>query len=141
MSAKIVLRIKAEHDELDRVVSVVEDLGREEDWPGDLLYRATLSIEEMALNIIDHGYADETAGRGIDIVVDSGSDALVIEIKDDGPPFDPLSDAPSPDLEASIEDRAVGGLGVHLVRAMMDELSYRRDQGKNCMTLVARRAE
>ena len=48
-----------------------------------------------------------------------------IEIVDDGPRFDPLEDAPLPDPDAPLEDRPVGGLGVHLVRTMMDEMTYR----------------
>ena len=60
-------------------------------------------------------------------------------IADDGRPFDPLTEAPEPDLESAIEDRPIGGLGVHLVRTMMDEVRYRREEGKNRLTLVKRR--
>ena len=65
--------------------------------------------------------------------------AITIEVVDDGKPFDPLNDAPQPDLASDLEDRRVGGLGLHLVRTTMDDMSYRRDQGKNHLTLVARR--
>ena len=59
------------------------------------------------------------------------ADTVTIEIVDDGPRFDPLEDAPLPDPDAPLEDRPVGGLGVHLVRTMMDEISYRYQDGKN----------
>ena len=52
-----------------------------------------------------------------------------------------LHDASIPDLEASVEERKVGGLGIHLVRTMMDQVNYRREQGRNHLTLVARKAE
>ena len=57
----------------------------------------------------------------------------------DGRPFDPVNDAPEVDVESSVQDRLVGGLGLHIVRTTMDEMSYRREQGKNHLTLVARR--
>ena len=60
---------------------------------------------------------------------------------DNGRPFDPLNDAPEPDLDSGVADRAVGGLGVHLVRTMMDEMRYRRDRGRNHLTLVKERAK
>ena len=57
----------------------------------------------------------------VEIDLISDADALTIEIRDDGKPFNPLSDAPEPDLDAGIEDRPIGGLGIHLVLTMMDE--------------------
>ena len=64
---------------------------------------------------------------------------ITIEIEDDGHAFNPLLDAPEPDLDAEVEDRTVGGLGIYLVRTMMDEVRYQRQQNKNCLTLVKRR--
>ena len=63
----------------------------------------------------------------------------MIEISDDGQPFNPLKDAPKPDLEAALEDRPIGGLGIHLVLTMMDEMHYRRENERNHLTLVKRR--
>ena len=66
----------------------------------------------------------------------SDENSLTIEIVDDGRPFDPLTDAPKPDVNAELEDRNIGGLGIHLVRKMMDDVRYRREEGKNHLTLV-----
>ena len=77
----------------------------------------------------------------IEIALKSEPDAITIEITDDGRPFDPLSDAPEPDVGAAMEDRAIGGLGIHLVRAMMDEMSYRREGNKNHITLITRKVQ
>ena len=74
-----------------------------------------------------------------EITLTSEADVLRIEVTDDGRPFDPLNEAPEPDLDASVDDRQVGGLGIHLVRTMVDEMSYRREQDKNHLTLVARK--
>ena len=66
---------------------------------------------------------------------------MTIEISDRGAPFDPLTEAPSPNTDAAVSDRQIGGLGIHLVRAMVDEASYRRHEGRNYLTLVTRRNE
>ena len=115
----------------------VEELGRRDNWPPDLVFRVNLALEELGLNIMDYGL--ENAEQEIEITLTSDADSLVIEIMDEGRPFDPLADAPAPDLDGAVEDRRVGGLGIHLVRTMMDEMRYRREQGKNRLTLVTRK--
>ena len=62
---------------------------------------------------------------------------LAIEIADDGRAFDPLQ-APAPDIGASLQDRAMGGLGIYLVRKTMDTVAYRRQDGRNVVTLTKR---
>jgi serine/threonine-protein kinase RsbW len=59
--------------------------------------------------------------------------ALTATVSDDGRPFDPLSQ-PSPDIHAPLEDRTIGGLGIHLIRSMMDAVEYRRADGRNHLT-------
>ena len=139
MSAKASIKIETRHDELDRVSAAVEELAEREDWPPEMVYRVTLVIEELVVNIINHGHDDGV--HDIEIAMASEPDALTVEITDDGRPFDPLSDAPEPDLDSLLEDRPVGGLGIHLVRTMMDEVHYRREQDRNHTTLIARRGE
>ncbi len=109
-----------------------------EGWPPDLVFRVKLVIEELGLNVANHGRDDKLPE--LEVTVTSEPDVLTIHISDDGTPFDPLNDAPPPDLTSSIEDRPIGGLGVHLVRTMMDEISYRRAQGRNHLALTKRRA-
>ena len=139
MSARLYLKIETRLSELKRLSEVVEDLGRQEGWPSDLTFRVNLVLEELGLNIINHGNEDRF--QEIQISLISEAESLTIEITDDGKPFDPLNDAPSPDLTGSLEDRPVGGLGIHLVRTMMDELHYRREGGRNHLTLVKCRVE
>jgi serine/threonine-protein kinase RsbW len=139
LSAKLSLKIQTEPSELNHIFAAVEDLGEKEGWSPDLVFRVNLALEELGLNIMNHGHDEGT--HEIEINLTSEADALTIEIKDDGKPFDPLRDAPEPDLDSPVGVRNPGGLGVHLVRTMMDELSYRREQGKNHVTLVSRRGE
>ena len=138
MSAQKSLRMATELDELRKVNAAVEELAGKENWPPDLTFQIGLAIEELGVNIVEYGHDDGKAHE-IEIVISSEDEAITIEIEDDGQAFNPLSDAPEPDLKASVEDRTVGGLGIHLVRSMMDEVHYQRQQNKNCLTLVKRR--
>ena len=92
-----------------------------------------IAVEEIALNICDHAYR---SGLGVlGVIVQGDRDRFVAELFDEGPAFDP-EDAPIPELDASVERRAVGGLGVFLVQRLMDEFRYRREGGRNVVTLV-----
>lgn len=139
MSATLSLKVETRHGELDRITAAVEDFGEQENWSPALIFRVNLVLEELGLNVMDYGYDDGL--HEFEIVLTSEPDTLTIEIIDDGRPFDPLSDTPPPVLEGSIEDRPIGGLGVHLVRELMDELHYRREQGRNHLTLATRKME
>ena len=137
MSATLALKVKTQADELARITAAVEDFGEQEDWPPDLVFRVNLALEELGMNIMNHGY--DVGLHEFEITLISEDDSLTIEIVDDGRPFDPLHDAKQPDVGAAIEDRPIGGLGVYFVREMMDEMHYKREQGKNHLTLVSRR--
>ena len=139
MSGKLSLKVEPRAEELDAITAAVEEFADAERWPFELVYRVNLVLEEVGLNIINHGRTDDL--NEIEINLTSKPESLTIEIVDNGRPFNPLKDAPEPDLDSGIADRAVGGLGVHLVRTMMDEMHYRRDGGRNYLTLVKERAK
>ena len=139
MSAKLSLRMGFEAADLPRIQAAIGEFSREQDWPPDIEFQVDLVLEELVLNVVNHGSGGGVGEIAIELLSDA--EAVTIEIIDDGKPFDPLTDAPDPDTESSIEDRAVGGLGIHLVRTMMDEVSYRREENRNHMILVKRRSE
>ena len=139
MSAKLSLRMGFEAADLPRIQAAIGEFSREQDWPPDIEFQVDLVLEELVLNVVNHGSSGGAGEIAIELLSDA--EAVTIEIIDDGKPFDPLTDAPDPDTESSIEDRAVGGLGIHLVRTMMDEVSYRREENRNHMILVKRRSE
>ncbi len=139
MKSKLSLKVETQRDELSHIIAAVEDMAERENWPPELVFRVQLAIEEVVLNVMDYGYDDGI--HEFDVIITSEADFLTIEVVDSGRPFDPLHDATIPDLEASVEERKVGGLGIHLVRTMMDQVNYRRDQGRNHLTLVARKVE
>jgi len=138
MGANVKLKIESEEDALDIISAAVEDLSEREEWAPDLLFKINLVLEELGLNAIQYGAQSGTPD--IEILIDSSREAVTITITDAGIPFDPLHDAPPPDLDASIEDRKIGRLGIYFVREIMDEAYYRREDGKNHLTLVKQRA-
>ena len=139
MSARLDLTVQTRLEELDRLSAAVENFGAEDDWPSDLTFKVTLILEELWLNVLNYGH--DGGLHEVNISLTSETEYLTIEIIDDGKPFDPFSEAPTPNVTGSLNDRAIGGLGIHLVRTMMDELRYRREEGKNHLILVKRRVE
>ena len=100
------------------------------------MYLASLTIEELVTNCIKYGY-DNPEGHTIDMVFSVDDRVLTIEVADDGNPFNPL-DAPKPDLSSPIENRKLGGLGLHLLRELSDDARYERRDGTNRLTLLKR---
>lgn len=139
MSEKLVLNRQATLDEIEIILEAVEYFGEQEDWEPALTFKVKLAIEELGINVANHGRVDKIPD--IEIVVTSSPEKLTIAIADDGRPFDPLHDAPPPDLTSSLDDRPIGGLGIHFVREMMDEMTYRHEDGKNCLALTLNRVE
>ena len=112
----------------------IEEFGHQEQWPDDLIFKLHLILEELGLNAMTYGGASS-----VRVIISEDAGRVTIEISDDGGAFDPLNDAPEPDVDAALEERRIGGLGVHLVRTLTNDLSYRREGGRNHLTLVTRR--
>ena len=137
MSASVSLKITPSLDQLERITAVVEDLGEQDDWPPDLVFKVNLVLDELWVNVVNYSGA---TGE-VEISLDADADEVRLEIADDGRPFDPLTETVEPDIDAPLEDRPIGGLGIFLVREMMDELHYKREDGKNRLAMVKRKNE
>jgi len=101
-----------------------------------------VALDEFVYNPIVYGFPrlEEGPGEGKgEVRVELDGDRVRVTISDNGPPFDPLAFA-DPDTDLSVEERGIGGLGIHLVRQMMDEVSYQRRDGANVVVLVKRLA-
>ena len=140
MGADLSLRVATNLEALRRAQDEIEAFCNAQKWPPDVVFQIGLVVEELGINVVKYAYEDG-GGHEFSISVRSADRSLTLEIVDGGRAFDPLEDAPPPDLEASLEDRPIGGLGVYLVRTIMDELSYRREDGRNRLTAVKRRPE
>ncbi|MFC6486415.1 ATP-binding protein [Nitratireductor sp. GCM10026969] len=92
-----------------------------------------VALDEILTNQVNYGYRD---GLNHEILVSMTVEAgrLLLEIRDDGEPFDPLG-VPEPDLSSDIEQRQIGGLGMHFVRRLLDKVEYQRRNGWNVLTL------
>ena len=101
---------------------------------GDLALKLALVLEEAVMNVISHAFAGRRPPHTIRVSLEVGTAIIAAEITDNGRPFDP-STAPPPDLSAPLEQRDPGGLGIHLIRTMMDRVDYRRAAGQNILWL------
>lgn len=121
--------------ELERLAEIVETFGEEAGLAPRLVYSLNLALDELVTNVVSYGY-DGTDTRGcitLDLTVVDGR--LTAVLQDDGRPFNPLDRGP-PDVDSPLEDRKIGGLGVHFVRTLMDEVRYQRVDGRNCLILA-----
>ena len=133
MGETLVLNVSNDRIELERISTAAEEMGQRENWPAAMLFKINLALEEFVLNVMTHGYHE--ALTEIRVTLTSDEEAVSIEILDDGLPFDPLNDAPAPDLTTGIEGRKIGGLGVFLVLDMMNQVHYAREGDNNCLTM------
>ena len=100
-------------------------------------HRITILLEELMTNLYKHGLVEGSGGCTAEIVLSLEHDRLSIEFSDNGKPFDPLAQ-PLPDLEVPAESRSPGKLGLHILRAFVDEASYRRHRDRNVLKMVRR---
>lgn len=121
---------------LPRIVAFVEEMAELDDWAPDLVLRSNLILEELILNTLTHGRT--TGLSDIEITLESGENSVAITLIDDGAAFDPLNDELPDNTDLPLQERSIGGLGLHLVRSMAEDLAYRHADGKNHLTLVAR---
>lgn len=112
----------------------LEAFARQNGLPGPVLHAVQLAVEEHLTNIISYGYTDDGRHQ-IQIRVWCTGTALSVEVEDDGVPFNPLAH-PGPDLSILPEDRPIGGLGILMMRRALDDARYRREQGRNVLTLT-----
>ena len=119
-------------------VGVVEEqfyeFAQENGIPDTIRQKVSIVLDEMLNNIISYAYQDDEE-HDIELDIDLSGNRLVTTITDDGIPFNPFG-LGAPDVAAAVDEREVGGLGIHLVRSVMDEYLYQRQINKNVVTLV-----
>jgi len=129
------LRIHAALTNLSAIREFVQSAVEAPGVPERVVDHVVLATDEWATNIIRHGYG---GGAGeIEVDVERTAAEVVVRVRDHAPPFDPTA-VPAPDLTLPLEERPIGGLGIHLMRETMDDLSYRRLPDGNEVTLVKR---
>ena len=130
------LQLASRLSELPRLAAEVARLGREHDLPAEVVSDLTLALEEAVSNVIRHGYGERPDGP-ISVAFRATGESIVVTVEDAGVGFDPLKH-PEPDLTVPVEARPPGGMGVYLIKRLMDEVDYRVDDGRNVLTLTKR---
>ncbi|HSG44221.1 MAG TPA: PAS domain S-box protein [Anaerolineales bacterium] len=131
---RLELKIKNQIDEMAVIEDKFEAFARKQGIPDEDRQKVSIVLDELMNNIISYAYQDEKE-HIIEVQFVLTGNRLVTTIRDDGSPFNPFGLEP-PEINLAIEERQIGGLGIHLVRSMMDEYMYHRQIGKNVVTLA-----
>ncbi len=125
--------------EIPARLDAIEELARSVEQAlgghGELAFAANLCLEELITNTVLHGLR-RAPHHVIHIQIDLSERLLEIRIKDDAPPFDPFGSAPRPNLDLGVAERPLGGLGVHLVKSLMDGVHSEYDGTGNLTVLT-----
>ena len=120
--------------EVPRLNAFVDEVCEEHGCDMETTMRMNLAIEEAVVIVIDYAYPPDTVGS-VDIKVTTDDNHMEFVISDSGTPFDPTKKE-DVDISLPVEERRIGGLGIHLVKQLMDKISYERKDGRNVLTLI-----
>ena len=128
--------LKAEIGNLPAVLDALSDFMASNGWTPEAISDSALATDEAITNIILHGYK-EPEGE-IRLLFEASGNEVAITIEDDAPPFNPIQFVPA-EIHGDIPDRPVGGLGILLIRNVMDAVSYEFRDGRNIFTMKKRK--
>jgi serine/threonine-protein kinase RsbW len=128
------LIVQADSAAMRLVDAFVREFVREQGIAADEAARMLILLEELITNLIKYGHPDRAEPGQAEITLALDGSRLEIEFIDDGCAFDPLA-APPPNLDEALEDRQVGGLGIHILRSLTDEARYERRDDRNVIRL------
>ena len=132
------VRFDAKFEFLDEIRELVGDIARKGGFSNKDVYNIQLATDEAASNIIEHAYEGVPNGV-LDLACNMEKDIIKIILIDYGVPYDP-SVVPMPDIKADLSERKIGGLGIFLMRKLMDEVHYEpRADKSNVLTMTKRK--
>ena len=134
MTSSTSLTLVNQLSEVSKLAGFVEAFGAAEGLGPEAVFNLNLALDEVVTNVIR--YAHDDGGREHPIVVRLALEHGVVtaQVEDDGRAFNPL-EKPAPDLSGNIDDRPIGGLGIFLVRSVMNSVEYRREDGRNVLIM------
>ena len=127
------IRIKNRVDELERVNQFVEEIGEELGLDMELQMNLNLVMEEMVSNVIFYAYPEGKAAE-IELLAESDGKELTFVLSDKGKEFDPTAKADA-DPDVNPAERDIGGMGIYIVKNIMNKVTYQRLEGKNLLTM------
>lgn len=119
--------------EISRLHEFIEEMGNHFELSPDIVFNLNLVLEEAVANIINYAYPKEEH-ESIYLSARKHEGSIILILTDTGKEFDPTA-APEADVTLSADDRQIGGLGIFLIRQIMNEVKYERIEGKNVLTL------
>ena len=119
--------------EITRLYEFIENMGNDFSLSPDVVFNLNLVLEEAVVNIINYAYPKEEH-QYIYLSATMKDGSIVLVLTDTGKEFDPTA-APEADITLSADERQIGGLGIFLIRQIMNEVKYERIEGKNVLTL------
>ena len=125
--------LKSSLSELDRLCQNLETFGNKFGFSKKLIFEINLALDELFTNIISYGFKDDEE-HVIKVTLTPQNNELRLCIEDDGTPFNPI-DFETPDVSSSVENCKIGGLGIHIMKKLMDEVCYQRCGDKNVLNL------
>ncbi len=128
--------LRNHRSEIGRVSAMVVDFGAAHNLAVDDLMNINLVLDEAVINVIAHGYEDDH-DHLISVSLSLDGSRARMHVEDDGVPFNIL-EAPPAKLDIPIEERKPGGLGVHIIKTLCESVAYRREGGRNHLTMVLR---
>jgi anti-sigma regulatory factor (Ser/Thr protein kinase) len=128
-----VFTLKNDISELKMLCRELESVGEALGLPQRFVFEINLALDEIFTNIISYGFNDRSE-HAIQVCIAADDSLLTITVEDDGIPFNPIART-EPRLPATIEDCRIGGLGIYLIKNLVDDVCYCRNQGKNVLTL------
>jgi anti-sigma regulatory factor (Ser/Thr protein kinase) len=134
MSKKLLVELRNNITEVGRMSETIDEFCASNKLPPDTGFALNLSLEEVLTNIIKYAY-DENDEHIILVRLYINQGQVYIEVEDDGKPFNPIEVEP-PDIHKPIDERPIGGLGIHLVKNHMDSLDYRRNGDRNLLIMT-----
>jgi len=140
MKKELEIKVTNQLSAIERFNQAFTEFGRRHRLAPKILHDVNLAVEEILANIISYGYTDNREEHEIKLGVSVQPGEVRVDVEDDGRPFNPL-EAPEPDTTKPLEERTVGGLGIHLVRKLMDSLEYKRRDNKNFLTIKKKMQE
>ena len=132
------IKLPAKLENLGRWMEAVSECAREQGFDQKKIGKIELALEEALVNICNYSYPEEPGD--VEVNCQEDDSRFIIEIIDSGNPFD-MTSLPAPDLPSSIEERKIGGLGIFLIKRMVDEVRYRREGNFNILKLTIKRDE
>jgi len=127
------IKLKSKPSEFESFNQTLTEFGQHHGLAAKVVHDLNLALEKIFTNIISYGYTDNREHE-IRVRLSIRPGEVRAEVEDDGQPFNPL-EAPEPDTTKPLAERTIGGLGIHLVRRLMDGLEYQRHEGKNLLVM------